>query len=110
MTIISSPRTVAPTSPAQAFTAPVARTSGHTAAPTLYARRIAVAWELDTTTGAVTVNGEYAGRVIEIVAGLFQFETPADTARGVGWGSFGAADAAAEAGAVRSVLILHNCP
>lgn len=110
MTITSSPRTIAPTSPAQAFTAPVARTSGHTAAPTLYARRISVAWDLDTTTGAVTVNSKYAGLVIEIAPGLFQFETPADTARGVGWGAFGAADAAAEAGAVRSVLTPHNCP
>lgn len=95
--------------PSPVFSAQAVRTSGHTAAPTI-SRRIAVAWELDIATGAVTANGTYAGCVIEIVPGLFQFETPADTARGVGWGAFGAADAAAEAGAVRSVLTLHSCP
>lgn len=106
MTTTSTPRT---TAQAAAFTAPVARTSGHTAAPTIH-RRIPVAWELDTSTGAVTANGEYAGRVIEVVRHLFRFETPEDTARGRGWGAFGTADAAAEGGAVRVTLHRAGTP
>lgn len=109
MTITTSPHIITPAIQAPAFTAPVARTSGNTAAPTI-SRRIAVAWELDTTTGDVIVNGEYGGRVIEVVPVLFRFETPADKARCEGWGAFGAADVAADCGAVRVVLTRHNSP
>ena len=108
MTTTTSHRTAATTAPAAAITAPTARTSGHTAAPTIM-RRIAVAWELDTITGHTPANGEYAGRVIESLPGkLYYFQSIEDATRGDMWGSFGTADAAAEGGAVRATLYLNN--
>lgn len=110
MTITHSPRPMAPTAPAAAIAAPVARTSGHTGAPTIM-RRIAVAWELDPKTGTVTANGDYAGRVIESLPGkLYYFQSVEDAARRDSWGMFGAADTAAEAGAVRAVLTAYHRP
>lgn len=80
-------------------------TSGHTGAATLKLRRIAVAWELNTTNGHVTANGEYAGRVIESLPGkLYYFQSPEDAKRGDMWGMFDTAHTAADCGAVRAVL------
>lgn len=86
-----------------------ARTSGHTGAATLKLRRIAVAWELDTTSGHVTANGDYAGRVIESIPGtLYRFQSTQDAANNQTWGMFDTASAAADCGAVRAVLHQHH--
>lgn len=89
----------------------VTRTSGHTGAPTLKFRRFAVAWELDITSGHVTVNGEYAGRVIESIPGtLYHFQSTQDAAHEQMWGMFDTASTTAECGAVRAVLYQHHQP
>ncbi|GAB3252282.1 hypothetical protein [Arthrobacter pigmenti] len=81
-------------------------TGGTTTAPTILTK-LPVRWELDTRTGTVTANGTHAGTVIEIVPGLFAFETVKDQThrrRDSHWGMFPTPAKASEQGAVRAVL------
>lgn len=89
----------------KALEAPVTRTTGNTTAPTIM-RKIPVTWELEPTTGEVTANGDYAGRVVESIPGkLYYFQSFDDYANGKMWGMFGTAERAAEQGAVRYILV-----
>ncbi|WP_026821115.1 hypothetical protein [Arthrobacter castelli] len=80
-------------------------TAGHATAPTILTK-LPVRWELDTHTGAVTANDTHAGTVIEIVPGLFAFETVKDQThrRDSHWGMFPTPAKASEQGAIRAVL------